>query len=467
MQNQHAKIFILDNIDPETAAMLQAYYSRSAVSIEQRCKELGIQLTNEYVPSKVKDALKTYYINYGHGSIGKQGVTYIFFENVSMLAAKAIQAHPLYAGQETSSRYINFTNQPQFAPTKYAQKAYKELLSFIDEARPVVAEHVRNTYPWDADGEADKALYERAVSARTFDILRGFLPAGSLTNVSWTTSLQNARDFLRMLLDHPLREVQELAAATLELLYKKYPSAFKVDDCISDNDVNEFLNQYVLNYEQGMASLQTHDYLIELEVSPNAVIYDQMKELELAPRNIPHFWHSFATVRAQFALDFGSWRDLQRHQRGYCSSPELVFPDRSDTYVDNDTGMHSWYLNQLPHDVLIKALVLLHNLQALWHDSVQDHGTYDSQYMVPLGVVVPVSINYSLLQFKYVAELRSKPTVHPTLRQIITLLTDQMIEQEGTSKCNVEINIDRTPDGLCLIRGNQTITVAATGKQID
>lgn len=41
--------------------------------------------------------MKSYYVGYGHKSIGDCGTTTIFVENVSMLAAKAIQDTQLYA----------------------------------------------------------------------------------------------------------------------------------------------------------------------------------------------------------------------------------------------------------------------------------------------------------------------------------------------------------------------------------
>jgi thymidylate synthase ThyX len=91
--------------DPEALAMLQAFYSRSAESIVSRVERLGKDLTS------VKAALNKFYIGYGHQSIGDCGTVTVFVENVSILAAKALQENPLYNGQECSTRYIELSGK--------------------------------------------------------------------------------------------------------------------------------------------------------------------------------------------------------------------------------------------------------------------------------------------------------------------------------------------------------------------
>ena len=76
------KIFIHDEFDPEANAMLQALYSRSAASVAEhvaKVKEHGS-----------KKFMESYYVNYGHASIGDCGTTTIFLEGVSILFTKAL-----------------------------------------------------------------------------------------------------------------------------------------------------------------------------------------------------------------------------------------------------------------------------------------------------------------------------------------------------------------------------------------
>ena len=83
-------------ITPEATAMLGALYSRSPDSVWNH-----LRLIAEKGPDRF---MSTYYVNYGHKSIGDMGTACVFFEGVSMLAAKAIQDFPLYNGQGVTTR---------------------------------------------------------------------------------------------------------------------------------------------------------------------------------------------------------------------------------------------------------------------------------------------------------------------------------------------------------------------------
>src|SRR5258706_10605385 len=94
-----ANLFLIDDLGPEDNAMLQALYSRSAKSVQEHVASI--------VKARSGEFMKRYYVGYNHKSIADCGTTTLFFEGVSLLAAKAIQDSPMYSGQETSTRYIN------------------------------------------------------------------------------------------------------------------------------------------------------------------------------------------------------------------------------------------------------------------------------------------------------------------------------------------------------------------------
>jgi len=78
-------VIIIDDLPPETVAMLQALYSRSPQSVREHLLK---------VKAGPEKFMARYYVGYNHKSIGDCGTTSIFIENVSMLAAKAIQDNP-------------------------------------------------------------------------------------------------------------------------------------------------------------------------------------------------------------------------------------------------------------------------------------------------------------------------------------------------------------------------------------
>jgi thymidylate synthase ThyX len=218
MSEKQRQIFIEDNLNPEDNAMLQALYSRSSESAKDHLLKVKEKGSGKFMAS--------FYVGYGHGSIGDCGTTTIFIENVSILAAKAIQDWRLYSGQETSTRYIDMTQQPILDPlaTAESKAIMSAWMDFYISSQEELKDHLRLTFPRQ-DNEEER-IYEKAISARVFDILRSFLPAGICTQLSWHTNLRQAAEKLALLEHHPLPEIIEIAEIIHSTLQEKYPSSF-------------------------------------------------------------------------------------------------------------------------------------------------------------------------------------------------------------------------------------------------
>ena len=149
-------------IGPEAEAMLQALHSRSVGGIREHLKILAERGAEKFMSS--------FYVGYGHKSIGDCGTPTIFIEGVSMLAAKAIQDWELYSGQEASTRYIDFALQPFLDPCRLGNIILEKWREFYITSQGPVREHLKKLFPMQ-DGEKE-ATYENAIAARSFDILR-------------------------------------------------------------------------------------------------------------------------------------------------------------------------------------------------------------------------------------------------------------------------------------------------------
>ena len=100
------EVIVLDTgavIDAEATAMLQALHSRSTGGLRSHLKVLEKKGADNFMQS--------FYVGYGHKSIGDCGTTTVFIESVSMLAAKAIQDNPLYF-YPAENRNLIFTMFP-------------------------------------------------------------------------------------------------------------------------------------------------------------------------------------------------------------------------------------------------------------------------------------------------------------------------------------------------------------------
>lgn len=393
-------IVLVDSLPPEATAMVQALYSRSPQSVTthlEHVKRVG--------PEKF---MKNFYVGYGHKSIGDCGTTSIFIENVSMLAAKAIQDWPLYNGQEASTRYLDFTTQSLIGPlndtrnNKYSH-IQQEWVNFYSRVIASVTSDLFKRHP--KSESVSKTVYEKAIKARGFDIARGFLPAGATTYVSWHTNLRQAHDHLEMLKYHPLLEVQEIAKEVRMKLAQKYSSSFV-------HVVREKHEKYLQTISNPyMNAKDRSTFPTDFTYTTNLDIKELSKEnahrIRPAHAELPQSYVRHGSITFKFLLDYGSYRDLQRHR-----SASFIHP-----FLDTTSGFEPWYLTNISDKYLRdEAIQRLFECELRFKNRISDH--VDTQYYIPMGFRVKIHMTCSLPSAVYIAELRSANTVHPTLRLI-------------------------------------------------
>jgi thymidylate synthase ThyX len=422
------KIFIYDEFCPEDIAMMQALYSRSQSSVENHVEKVKETGSGKF--------MEKFYVGYGHKSIADCGSTTAFIEQVSMLAAKAIQDWPLYSGQESSTRYIDYANQPIVDPigTAKSKQIQQNWMDFYFNSQKDLIGHLKQRHP---KKETDKkGTYNRAIKARSFDILRGFLPAGVTTQLSWHTNLRQGWDKLSLLIHHPLPEISEIAKDLLKTLQTKYPNSFS-------HRLREDTNNYH-NYIGSLYSYFDPEFKFSFSTTIDPVELEKYSDITLKrpPKtNLPHFLSDLGLCNFTYLIDFGSFRDLQRHRNGICRMPLLT----------TKHGFNTWYLDQLPASMCANAMKLINNQIDLINSLECTAET--KQYYTGMGFNIVANISYGLPATVYVIELRSGKTVHPTLRararQMYFSLRDAFPE--------LTMHPDLSPGDWDVSRGNQSI----------
>ncbi len=390
------KIFVYDEFGPEDTAMMQALYSRSALSVEEHVEKVKTSGSGKF--------MERFYVGYGHASIADCGSTTIFIEDVSMLVAKAVQDWSLYSGQETSSRYIDLSKREIKDPinTENSKKILDRWMKFYTESQPAVEAHLKEKYKRKPD--EDEKVYDKAIKARVFDIMRGFLPAGITTQLSWHTNLRQAHDKLDLLKHHPLAEIGEVAETISAKLKSKYANSFGHPLAKDHEEYREFLGKKYTYFSEknydGDFSYKTNIKNAELDK------YSDVLEKRPAKIGLPHFLTELGNITFDFLLDFGSFRDIQRHRNGVCRMPLLT----------TKLGFNNWYLEQLPTDLKIEAEKLIkEQISAILE---LESSPEDLQYYIAMGFNVSCRVSYALPACFYVVELRSGKLVHPTLRKV-------------------------------------------------
>jgi thymidylate synthase ThyX len=471
-------LFVVNaQLTPEDLATLQAMYSRSNKPIIKRFFDLWDQ---RKLDDKKETIVGITHKGYGHASIGDLGNILICLEGVSMLCTKAVQDSQGYDGQESSTRYIPFDKQPFLVSENgriyQTGNGVTGDLSLIQETwrdfylqmLPIIQEALFEEYPWEqqeastwedsSEKETARGNYERAIKARAFDIIRGFLPAGCSTNLSWWTSIRHAADHLGMLRCHVLAEVREVAFACWSLLETYYPISF-ADRVVyqerEDYKTNFFREDYYLIKEEHISSTIKHNAHFATNIWM-LMLQHWKPYLVNRPKGqeVPYQIGECGLVYYEALLDFASFRDQQRH-RAVVQRQGLI----TSRY-----GFHHWYFDNLPANVKVAAVELLDKqlsrIDALPIDQ------FEKQYLFPMGMKIPTRIVGHLGKIIYMVELRAQKTVHPTYHANAYDLAQQL-QSYLSRELNVEsipLYVDPDVGGFSRKRGGQTLFVA--GKDI-
>ena len=420
-------------IDGQAEAMLQALHSRSTGGIKSHLQTLAEKGAENF--------MEKFYVGYGHKSIGDCGSATVFVEGISMLAAKAIQDWRLYSGQEASTRYVDFSEQKFLNPSgaKEGEEILENWRKFYLDAQEPVREHLKKQFPKKDD--EDQKIYDKAIIARAFDITRSFLPAGATTNVAWRMNFRQFADELMLLRHHPLQEISDIAEKTEAALKETYPSSFCQERFPNTEEYNKSWMQGKYYYKNDSA--KDFDMLYDNVDRKMLSEYKEILEKRPMKTELPMAIAECGVVAYEFLLDFGSFRDLQRHRAIVQRMPLLTLTH----------GFNQWYLKSLPEDLKKKTEDFLKSQE----EKIKklDVSEEERQYYIAMGYLVPCRFSGDLKALVYLAELRSTRFVHPTLvEQILKMIANL---KELFAKDGLILHLDEEPNRFDIKRGEQDI----------
>jgi thymidylate synthase ThyX len=235
--NLDRPVFALVNLPETVKGALFARYSRYAGTLRRLfLDEFADSLPDVPVIdlSEGERAAKLYetiFLGYGDDSVAQLGGAHIACEWTSNLLTKILQRPRLAAYLEQSTRYIAYDAQldgfgyryhrdPRFGPTY--ERAMDELFETYSSLLAGVSAWVDEKFPA-ADGESP-AAHRRAVRAKALDLVRGVLPAASLSHVGIYATGQTYEQLVLHLLGHPLAEARAYGEMLLEELQTVMPS---------------------------------------------------------------------------------------------------------------------------------------------------------------------------------------------------------------------------------------------------
>ncbi len=186
-------------------------------------------------PTRAEQLYERIFLGYGDDSVAQLGGAHVACEWVSNILTKLLQRPRLAAYLEQSTRYIaydtpidvelarpryRYYRDPELGPD-YAN-AMDELFAIYAAAIPVVSAWAEGEFPRGSGEPA--AAHARAIKAKALDLVRGLLPAGSLSHMGIYASGQTYEQLILHLLAHPLPEARHYGTMILEEVQAVMPS---------------------------------------------------------------------------------------------------------------------------------------------------------------------------------------------------------------------------------------------------
>ena len=488
VSNLDSPVFTLTGLSQVTAAALFARYSRSPKSLRRLLVDEfleGEAAVGGEAPAGRDDAGRAratrlfgrVIAEYGDDSVAQLGGLHLACEQVSQPLAKAIEWGRLAAYLEQSTRYIPYTDRrdghyryhrdPELMASAHGGTYVEAMDGLFDayvEMLPRLREHLGRALP----AEADVRARERAIRALALDLLRGLLPAGTVSNVGVFASPQALEQLVMRLRAHPLPEARtyaelidrELQAAIPELVTRldrpdrggvwvdylretalalwgeaeRLLPAGGGEETAASAAVPPGDRVTLLRWDPDgeerimAAALVPHAAVSMAEVlaavgSLSEAARDRLFEAALGTRgNRRHrpgrgFEHTDYTF--ELVSDFGAFRDLQRHRMLTIQWQELT---PALGYA-------------VPGEVIEAGLEgrwrgAVEAAEAAWGEVRRDLPE-QAQYLVTLAHRVRYVIKLNAREALHLIELRTSPQGHPSYRRICREMLRQIDEVAG------------------------------------
>ena len=384
-------------------------------------------------------------VGYGDDSVAELAGAHLAVEQASTLAAKALEDSRIgISPLEKSTRYVRFDRRgpdgrflyhrgPELTHPDYEPAADALFDTYSRLVEPATLA-IRERFPQE-EGETDRA-WKSATRAKALDLLRGLLPAGTLTNLGMFGNGRAFEYLITKMAGHELPECRRLAtdlhrelslvipSFVRRALDEKYgwPAAerlAKVRSAISQlaargrpdpTKPGVRLIDYDKDAERKVvaAALFPHSNLpLEQQTADVAAVLDAMfahrsNRRQRAPRALEHANYTF-----EITANFAAYRDLHRHR--------MLTQDRQHlgTSLGYDTPPGLAELGM--RDAFDQAAEAAAETHARLE---QDLGPALAQYIVPLAFRVRWYFRVNLREVYHLCELRTTPQGHPDYRWI-------------------------------------------------
>ena len=469
--NLDRPVFCLVNLPETVKGALFARYSRYPGTL----RRLFVDEFAEDVPAssrpfdgiegeRAAGLYERVFIGYGDDSIAQVGGAHLACEWASNVLTKVLQRGRLAAYLEQSTRYIPY-DQPlpgegggyRYYADDELGPAYREAM---DELFAIYSHSLLETQRWAAErwqrgDQEPEAAWERSIRAKALDLLRGLLPASTLSHVGIYASGQAYEQLLLRLSASPLPEARAFGELALGELQQVIPSfVARVDRPERGGEWVDYLRQRRQAAESAVArlGLDRRDgdavpsveltrvegseeellaaSLFEASGAPEAAIQrrvgalDPIERAELIDalagerhnrRHRPGRGWEAVRYRFEIVSDYGGFRDLQRHRMLTCQWQRLG-PDLGAGVPEEvrEAGVGGEYERAL-------------EISRREFERLESEGLGEAApYALCLGYRIRYVLDLNAREAMHLCELRSGREGHPTYRAVAQAMHERI-----------------------------------------
>ena len=480
--------FVLVDLPETTRAALFARYSRSPKSLRRLLLD---EFIGEAAPlgespdvppptpagptrvgeARARDLFSRVLADYGDDSVAQLAGVHLACEQVSQVLAKAIEWGRLAGYLEQSTRYIPYTDRrdghyrwfrdPLLLADAELGPVFEQAMDGLFDTYCALLDPLRDHLDRTLPQQDDAAARRRALRALALDLLRGLLPAGTVSNVGMFASPQAYEALVMRLRAHPLPEARAYAELLLTELRKVIPDFLTRLDRQERGgvwvdylrDTAAALHDAAAGFESDLRAdplLQQVDSVRLLEWDADAedriiaaALYphtslpadalldavsglpDQRRASLFAAavgerrnrRHRPGRGFEHATYTFEIVSDYGAFRDLQRHRMLTIQWQELT-PHLGFTVPREvcEAGLDEHWRGAVARAESV-------------YEAVAPRFPQQAQYLVTLGHRLRYLVRLNAREALHMIELRTSPQGHPAYvrvcREMHRLIRDQ------------------------------------------
>lgn len=435
---------------PEQLAVAIAKCSRTSTPFDQNIDEVSLEKAAEFHEKWV--------VGYGHGSVAEHAVASIAFQNIPQPIVKILEDSRLASFTEKSSRYQVFTRDRVEIPKTLKdstfggqiEELFDNLYNLYDECYALLTPMMQERSPKGPD-MADGA-WNAVIKAMVCDRARYLLPAASLAHMGMTANARIWESTIRKLLssqDPIARQVGEEVKSVLRgfanidrdqaLIHFPFPTLLKYADAskyisdlpvkmadlaknlVTEKQTSEVMQGVSCVYDDNQSELHIATALLSryakisavqaLELVKNnpeirskvisAALEDRGPH-EAPPREFEHAWFAHEIV-----MDYGAWRDIQRH-RLCTQTNQPLGTDLGFEMPDEiaEIGKAKEFEQVMGQAKELNRAILEAGLEA------------EAEYVVPMAYKRRLLVAWNLRELFHFIELRSGKKGHPSYRRI-------------------------------------------------